>query len=93
VRVKHRCTITLRSSEQFFWRESHPLLRSFVTQLKGIIESQGPQLLISCIQPMNGSMEHQSAGAFHDGLHGAFGNAVLVMGTDTTELEALSLLV
>jgi hypothetical protein len=42
---------------------------------------------------MNGSTEHQSAGTIHDDLDSAFGSAVWVMDTDTTELGALAILV
>jgi hypothetical protein len=34
-------------------------------------------------------MEPQNADTLHNGLDGAFGKAILVMGTDITELEAL----
>jgi hypothetical protein len=58
--------------------------------VQGIVDGERPELLISSFRPVDRCVEHESPGAFHDCFYSSLSYTILMMGSDSAELEPLT---
>ena len=66
-------TLPLRTREEILWRQSTGFLWDSVVEICSVRDCHCPELWLSNIRPMNGSMKQHGSGDRDDGLDAAFG--------------------